>query len=250
VLETIRAGRRVVYEVLTSHESGRVSRLLETVSAVGVRISVMSPHDLDALVGPHVHQGLAARVGPFPYVDVDDVIDACRAKNAVAVILDGVQDPVNVGAVLRSVDCLGGGGLVIPKDRAAGITPVAEKAAAGASAHTPVALAVNISKALAAFKEAGFWVYAAEASAPASAYSTAFHPLAALVLGSEGAGIRRLVRDSCDFAVSIPLTGSISSLNVAQASVALLSEALRQKIQRDSDQTRGRPGARRHGASS
>jgi 23S rRNA (guanosine2251-2'-O)-methyltransferase len=164
---------------------------------------------------------------------VYDVIEACDRTNSVAVILDGVQDPVNVGSILRSVDCLGGGGLVLPKDRAVGITPAAEKASAGASAYTPTAVAVNITKAIEAFKEAGYWVYAAEASAPVTAYMTEFHTKTVLVLGSEGEGIRRLVRESCDFSVCVPLVGRISSLNVAQAATALLSETLRQKTIND-----------------
>jgi 23S rRNA (guanosine2251-2'-O)-methyltransferase len=173
---------------------------------------------------------VAARVGPFPYTDFDRIMDKLVQGTGPLVVLDEVQDPVNVGSILRSAECLGAQGVILTKDRAAPISPVAEKASAGASAHIPVAKVVNLVRTIGQLKEIGFWVYAADCSGEGNCFSVDLTGRIALVLGSEGKGLRRLVREACDLAISIPMVGSIQSLNVAQAAAVLLAECLRRQV--------------------
>jgi 23S rRNA (guanosine2251-2'-O)-methyltransferase len=168
---------------------------------------------------------VAARVGPYPYVDLEDLL---AAPDTLVVVLDGVTDPHNVGAVLRVAEGAGASGVVIPKDRAAGVTAAAVKASAGASEHVPVARVTNLRRAINRMKEAGLWVYAAEVGGTPYTELDLTGPVG-LVLGSEGKGVRRLVREGCDGAVSIPMLGAVGSLNVSVAAAVLLYEARRQR---------------------
>jgi 23S rRNA (guanosine2251-2'-O)-methyltransferase len=168
-------------------------------------------------------------VGPYPYSGLEEILGA---PDPLVVVLDGVTDPRNLGAVLRAADGAGASGVVLPKDRATGVTPAAVKASAGASEHVRVARETNLRRALERMKEAGVWVYAAEDAARIRA--TVYTDLdlsgpVALVLGSEGRGVRRLVREGCDGTVSIPMRGAVSSLNVSVAVAILLFEARRQR---------------------
>jgi 23S rRNA (guanosine2251-2'-O)-methyltransferase len=168
---------------------------------------------------------VAARVGPYPYVDLEDLL---AASDPLVVVLDGVTDPHNLGAVLRVAEGAGASGVVIPKDRAVGVTAAAVKASAGASEHVPVARVTNIRRAIDRMKEAGLWVYAAEAGGTPYTELDLTGPVG-LVLGSEGKGVRRLVREGCDGSVSIPMRGAVESLNVSVAAAVLLYEAGRQR---------------------
>jgi 23S rRNA (guanosine2251-2'-O)-methyltransferase len=170
---------------------------------------------------------VAARVGPYPYVDLEDLL---AAPDTLVVVLDGVTDPHNVGAVLRVAEGAGASGVVIPKDRAAGVTAAAVKASAGASEHVPIARVTNLRRAIDRMKEAGLWVYAAEVGGTPYTELDLTGPVG-LVLGSEGRGMRRLVREGCDGAVSIPMLGAVGSLNVSVAAAVLLYEARRQRGQ-------------------
>jgi 23S rRNA (guanosine2251-2'-O)-methyltransferase len=168
-------------------------------------------------------------VGPYPYSGLEEIL---AAPDPLVAVLDGVTDPRNLGAVLRAADGAGASGVVVPKDRAVGVTPAAVKASAGASEHVRVARVTNLRRALERIKEAGLWAYAAEeaASVQAAAYTDlGLSGPVALVLGSEGRGVRRLVREGCDGAVSIPMRGAVSSLNVSVAAAVLLFEARRQR---------------------
>jgi len=169
---------------------------------------------------------VAARVGPYPYSSLKEIL---ATTEPLVIVLDSVTDPHNLGAILRSADGAGASGVVLPKDRAVGVTSAAVKASAGASEHVPVARETNLRRALEKMKEAGMWVYALE-EAEATAYTDLeLSGPVAFVLGSEGRGIRRLVREGCDGAVSIPMRGAVSSLNVSVAAAVLLYEALRQR---------------------
>jgi 23S rRNA (guanosine2251-2'-O)-methyltransferase len=166
-------------------------------------------------------------VGPYPYSGLEEIL---AAPDSLVVILDGVTDPRNLGALLRVADGAGVSGVVVPKDRAAGVTPAAVKASAGASEHVPVARETNLRRALEKVKKVGVWTYAAEGGAAASVYTNLdLSGPVAFVLGSEGRGIRRLVREGCDGAVSVPMCGVVSSLNVSVAAAVLLFEARRQR---------------------
>ncbi len=222
VIEALRGGRREVFEVLDAVGSEEVAKVA-TVSGVSVK---RVPHArVQELARGAAHQGVAARVGPYPYVELDDVL---AVPDPVVVLLDGVTDPHNLGAVLRVADGAGASGVVIPKDRAVGVTAAAVKASAGASEHVPVARVTNLRRAVERMKEAGLWVYAAAIGGTTYVELDLTGPVA-LVLGSEGRGVRRLVREGCDGAVSISMFGAVESLNVSVAAAVLLYEARRQR---------------------
>jgi 23S rRNA (guanosine2251-2'-O)-methyltransferase len=226
VVEALRSKRREVYEVLDLVGDEEIS---SEAFAHNARLSLVRRERIEELVPGAVHQGVVARVGPYPYSGLEEIL---AAPDPLVVVLDGVTDPRNLGAVLRAADGAGASGVVLPKDRAVGVTPVAVKASAGASEHVRVARETNLRRALERMKEAGLWAYAAEAAA--SARATAYSDLdlsgpVALVLGSEGRGVRRLVREGCDGTVSIPMRGAVSSLNVSVAAAVLLFEARRQR---------------------
>jgi 23S rRNA (guanosine2251-2'-O)-methyltransferase len=185
--------------------------------------------DIRSLAGSAHHQGVAARAGPFPYETLESILSRDPKGSQILVMLDSVQDPNNVGSILRSAECLGAVGVVIAKDRAAGITPAVEKASAGASAHLAIARVVNLVRAIEQVKQESFWVYGADASATDTCYQVDLKGNVAFVLGSEEAGLRRLVRESCDCCVRIPMAGRIDSLNVAQTAAILLAESMRQR---------------------
>ncbi len=226
VVEALRSKRREVYEVLDSVGDEEVASEAATRST---RLRRVRRERVEELVPGAVHQGVVARVGPYPYSGLEEIL---ATPDPLAVVLDGVTDPRNLGAVLRAADGAGASGVVLPKDRASGVTPAAVKASAGASEHVRVARETNLRRALERMKEAGVWTYAAEdrTSAQAKAYTDLnLSGPVALVLGSEGRGIRRLVREGCDGTVSIPMRGVVSSLNISVAAAVLLFEARRQR---------------------
>jgi 23S rRNA (guanosine2251-2'-O)-methyltransferase len=224
VVEALRSKRREVREVLDSVGDKEVAA---EAAARGVPVERVPRKRVEELARGGVHQGVVARVGPYPYSGLEEIL---AAPDPLVVVLDGVTDPRNLGAVLRAADGAGVSGVVVPKDRAAGVTPAAVKASAGASEHVPVARETNLRRALEKMKEAGVWAYAAEGGASSSAYTNLdLSGPVAFVLGSEGRGLRRLVREGCDGAVSIPMRGAVSSLNVSVAVAVLLFEARRQR---------------------
>ena len=223
VVEALRSKRREVREVLDSVGDGEIS---SEAAVRGIPVKRVPRDRVEELARGGVHQGVVARVGPYPYSGLEEIL---AAPVPLVVVLDRVTDPRNLGAVLRAADGAGVSGVVVPKDRAAGVTPAAVKASAGASEHVPVARETNLRRALEKMKEAGIWVYGAEGGA-ASAYTKLdLSGSIAFVLGSEGRGLRRLVREGCDGAVSIPMLGAVSSLNVSAAAAVLLFEARRQR---------------------
>ncbi|MBA3792425.1 MAG: 23S rRNA (guanosine(2251)-2'-O)-methyltransferase RlmB [Rubrobacter sp.] len=222
VIEALRAGRREIFEVLDSVDNKEIRRAS---SERGATVREVPRSQVEELARGGVHQGVVARVGVYPYVALDDVL---ALLDPLVIVLDGVTDPRNLGAVLRAADGAGASGVVIPKDRAAGITPVAVKASAGASEHMLVARETNIRRTVDRMKKVGVWVYAAEAGGT-SRTDLDFAGPVALVFGSEGKGIRRLVREGCDGAVSVPMLGAVGSLNVSVAAAVLLYEARRQR---------------------
>jgi 23S rRNA (guanosine2251-2'-O)-methyltransferase len=222
VVEALRSRRREVFEVL---EAAGNTEVAEAAAASGVSVKKAPRARIEELARGGAHQGVAARVGPYPYADLGEIL---AVPSPLILILDGVTDPRNLGAVLRAADGAGASGVVIPKDRAVGVTAAAVKASAGASEHVPVARETNLRRAIERMKEAGVWVYAAEVGGTTYAQMDLAGPVA-LVLGSEGWGVRRLVREGCDGAISIPMLGAVESLNVSVAAAILLYEARRQR---------------------
>lgn len=223
VIEALRSKRREVYEILDAvGDKGVVSEA----AARGVRLKRVPRECVEKLAPGAVHQGVVGRVGPYPYSGLEEIL---AAPDPLILVLDGVTDPRNLGAVLRAVDGAGASGVVVPKDRAVGVTPAAVKASAGASEHVSVARETNLRRALDKIKAAGVWAYAAEGAAALAYTDLDLSGPVAFVLGSEGRGLRRLVREGCDEAVSIPMRGAVSSLNVSVTAAVLLFEARRQR---------------------
>ncbi|HEX4992996.1 MAG TPA: 23S rRNA (guanosine(2251)-2'-O)-methyltransferase RlmB [Rubrobacteraceae bacterium] len=222
VIEALRGGRRKVLEVLDATGNAQVA---QAAKAAGVFVQKVSQQRVAELATGAVHQGIVARVSPYPYVELEDLLST---PVPLVVVLDGVTDPHNLGAVLRVADAAGASGVVIPKDRAAGVTAAAVKASAGASEHVPVARVTNLRRAVDQMQRAGLWVYAAEVGGTEYGDLDLTGPIG-LVLGSEGRGVRRLVREGCDGAISIPMLGAVGSLNVSVAAAVLLYEARRQR---------------------
>jgi len=220
VVEALKSRRRRVFEVLDAVGDKGVKA-----AAGSVPVTRVSRSRIDELARGGVHQGVVARVEAYPYSGLEEIVSV---PEPLVLVLDGVTDPRNLGAVLRAVDGAGASGVVIPKDRAVSVTAVAVKASAGASEHARVARETNLRRAIDRMKEAGVWVYAAEVGGTPHTELDLAGPVA-LVLGSEGRGVRRLVREGCDGAVSVPMLGAVGSLNVSVAAAVLLYEARRQR---------------------
>jgi 23S rRNA (guanosine2251-2'-O)-methyltransferase len=174
---------------------------------------------------------VALRMESFAYADLHDLLAGVDAAggNGLILVLDGIQDPHNLGALIRTAACAGANGVIIPKDRAVGVTPTVEKVSAGAVETVPVAQVANIAQALDQLKSRGFWTYGLAGEGAASLYDQNFSGSVAVVVGGEGEGIRPLVRRGCDVVVSIPLSGGVSSLNASVAGGIALFEVVRQR---------------------
>jgi 23S rRNA (guanosine2251-2'-O)-methyltransferase len=183
---------------------------------------------LNEKTGSDKHQGVAASTGAFKYAELIDLIESAKDDSTV-VVLDGVEDPGNLGAILRSAECAGALGVVIPQDRAVQVTAVTEKTSAGAASIVPVASVVNISRALEDLKKAGFWIYGLAGEAKESLHRVAFSGRVCIVMGGEGKGLRDLVARNCDVLIKIPMAGKVDSLNVSVAAGVTLFEILRQR---------------------
>jgi 23S rRNA (guanosine2251-2'-O)-methyltransferase len=182
--------------------------------------------ELTRLAGSPDHQGVVAAVDPYPYADPEELL---TQPASLIVALDQVQDPHNLGAVARSAEVAGASGLVIPSRRSASVTAAAAKASVGAVEHLPIAQVTNLADWLSRAKDAGAWIYGADAAAQTSYVDADLTGKVVLVLGSEGAGLRRLVAERCDVLVSIPVRGRVDSLNVSASAAVLLFEAVRQR---------------------
>ncbi|MEH1832931.1 MAG: 23S rRNA (guanosine(2251)-2'-O)-methyltransferase RlmB [Nostoc sp.] len=196
----------------------------------GTVIDEVEPKRLDHLTNKANHQGVAAQVAPYAYIELPDLIEQAKSvTDAVIVVADGITDPHNLGAIIRTAEAIGAQGLVIPQRRASGITSTVMKVAAGALENFAVARVVNLSRALEELKEAGFWIYGTAASGSEPVHTVNFTGPIVLVIGSEGEGLSMLTQRSCDFLVSIPLQGKTSSLNASVATGMVLYEIYRQR---------------------
>jgi 23S rRNA (guanosine2251-2'-O)-methyltransferase len=229
VVEKLKADPAGVLEILIS-DAGAARAVGSAARELNIRITRVSSGALDRLAAGQRHQGVVARVTPFRYKTLDDLLAGGAAGLPDRILLlDGITDPRNFGALLRTAEGAGVGHVMIPKDRAAGVTPTAIKASAGAAHHLSIYRVTNLRRALNDLKQAGFWVVGLHGGAAASVYGRTYPEKLAVVLGSEGRGIRPLVRDQCDFLVSIPMSGKVESLNVSVAGAVFLYELLRQR---------------------
>jgi 23S rRNA (guanosine2251-2'-O)-methyltransferase len=232
VHEAVRAGRRTVFELclLRGGASARAGALLAEARTRGVAVKELPAGALDAMAGTDAHQGVAARVSPFACHPVPPVLDtAAGLRPALLMALDCIQDPHNMGALLRTALCAGVEAVVVPKDRSAPPSPAVSKVSAGALEHTRLIQATNLVRCLESIKEQGPWVVGLERDARQSVFTADLTVPLVLVVGGEGRGMRPLVRRTCDMLVSIPQTGPLDSLNASVAAAVALFEILRQR---------------------
>jgi 23S rRNA (guanosine2251-2'-O)-methyltransferase len=229
VLEALRAhGRRVQRIYLAEGRSTSGLRdLQELAHAAGVRIQKTDRERLDKLFQAKNHQGVVAVVGPYAYWQIEEILEKAAGPQALVLILDSIQDPMNLGSLIRSADAAGAAGIVIPREKSAPVTPTVVKASAGAAEYVPVARAVNLVQAIETMKKEGFWIVGADASAKETIYEIDLPPRLGLVVGAEGKGLRRLVKEKCDLLAAIPLRGKVASLNASVAGAVAMFEHVR-----------------------
>ena len=232
VIEALRAGR--VRELRVADRSDdRLRAVIADAASRGVSIRHVTRDALDRAADGYSHQGIVADVAPLPAATLDDLVRRREGTDPpLIVVLDGIEDPQNVGAIIRTVDAAGASGVVRQTRRAAPLDGAAAKASAGAVHHVPVADVVNIARAIEDLKELGVWTVGLDAAAENPYYDLDLTVPTALVVGAEGHGLRRLVRERCDLAAAIPMSGRVSSLNVSAATAIVLFEAVRQRRSR------------------
>jgi 23S rRNA (guanosine2251-2'-O)-methyltransferase len=228
VLEALRAGRVRALRI-GARSDARIGEIVRLASAAGVPVSRVDVCVLDEATGGAVHQGVVAEAAALPDCSVQDLLSAPRGPAPLVVVLDGVEDPHNLGAILRSVDAAGADGVIRQARHAAPPGLAAAKASAGAVAHVRIATVVNIARALEELREAGVWTVGLAGDAPVCYDQVDLTLPTAIVLGSEGTGLRRLVRERCEVLASIPMGGHVESLNVSVAAGVVLFEAVRQR---------------------
>ena len=235
VRETLRARRRQVFKLLLAagtQPTGIVGEIVSLARQARLPVQEVDRRELDRLGGEANHQGLAAEVSGYAYVDLEALLRAARQvdESPFLLLLDHVQDPQNLGSLLRSAEAAGVHGVVLPGRRAAGVTPAAVRASAGAAEHVRVAQVTNLVQAMQALKAQNVWLAGLEARPEARLYTEADlgGPLG-IVVGSEGQGLARLVRDTCDFLLRLPMHGQVGSLNAGVAGAVALYEARRQR---------------------
>lgn len=235
VEEALAAGRRTCSEIVlppaSPDEDDQLQRIRDEARARRLVVRTMGRDQLDRLTRFGHHQGVALKTTGYPYVGFDEIVAAAESdENAVVLLLDHLEDPQNVGAILRTAAAVGVTGVVIPEDRACGITPAAVRASAGGAEHVKVAHVVNLPRAMKALKEAGVWLTGLDWGDDARPYTAIdFRGRAGLVVGAEGAGLSRLVRETCDFIGVLPMPGGFESLNAGVAAAVALYEIVRQR---------------------
>jgi len=234
VSEGLRSSRRRPLALILQRDSksARLVQLQREAESLGVMVSCKDRRELDRLLGHGHHQGALLEIEPFAYLALEDLLQQWRASKEPAffLVLDGITDPHNLGAILRSADGAGCHGVIVAKDRACPVTGVVDKVSAGALEHVPLCQVINLARTLDALRKEGVWVYGLAGEEGASSlYATDLRGDLALVVGSEGAGLRPNTRTHCDLLLSIPLCGKVSSLNASVATSVALFEAGRQR---------------------
>ena len=235
VLEILRAGSRRIDRIIVAEgvREQRLNEVFDLARTHGIRVDRTQRDKLDKLTGNANHQGVVAFTAAADYVDVDEILDASADHPALIVVLDGVEDPRNLGAILRSVECAGADGVIIPERRAVGLTETVAKSSAGAIEHVKVAKVANLNRMIEELKRRNIWVVGASGDAATAHTEWDWTQPSALVLGGEGSGLHRLVAENCDTLVKVPMYGKIDSLNVSVAAGVILFEARRQRSLKD-----------------
>ncbi|MGI5986336.1 MAG: 23S rRNA (guanosine(2251)-2'-O)-methyltransferase RlmB [Clostridiales bacterium] len=241
--EDIIEGRNAVIEALRAErildkiyiQKGETDKTLGHIASrareAGIVVVDADKRKLDAMSRTHSHQGVIALAAVREYCSVSDILEIAKERGEApfVIICDEISDPHNLGAVIRTAEAAGAHGIVIPKRRSAGVTSIVNKASAGAAEHMAVARVANLSSTISELKDAGVWIYGTAAEGSSPLWKTDLTGPICIVIGSEGDGISRLVRENCDFLVSIPMKGKVSSLNASAAAAVLIYEALRQR---------------------
>ena len=232
VLEAIKAGAAIdkLY-VAPVEQKGSIGKTISLAKSAGVPVKDVTGQKLDAMTGNQAHQGVAATIAAAAYATMDQVWEMVRKKGEklFLILADEIEDPHNLGALIRTAECCGAHGIVVPKRRSAGLSPTVYKSSAGAVSHIPVVRVANLVSFIEEWKAKGVWFYCADMDGQTWC-QTDFSGHTALVVGSEGNGVGRLVKEKCDFTVSLPMLGKISSLNASVAGGVLMYEIARQRL--------------------
>ena len=231
--EALKSGRTIDKVFIAEGDTDRgLQRLAAQAKEAGAVVVPVDRRKLDAMSFTHAHQGVIAQAAAHVYYTIDDILEeaASRGEAPLIVICDELSDPHNLGAILRSAECAGAHGVIIPKRRSVGLTATVAKASAGAVEYMKVARVTNINNAISELKEKGVWVFGTAAEGSIPMYQADLTGPAAIVIGNEGSGLSPLVRKNCDVMVNIPMAGRISSLNASAAASILLYEAVRQRL--------------------
>ncbi|MBD3922858.1 23S rRNA (guanosine(2251)-2'-O)-methyltransferase RlmB [Paenibacillus sp. PR3] len=232
VLEALRSGREInKIWVAEGAQKHLTAPIIAEAKQQGVIVQFADKRKLDALAGEVAHQGVIAQVAPYRYYEVDELLEAAKAKGETPflILLDEIEDPHNLGSILRTAECTGVHGVIIPKRRSASLTATVSKTSAGAAEYVPVARVTNLAQTIESLKEQGVWVAGTDVSAEQDVYRTKFDMPIAIVIGNEGKGMGRLIREKCDFLVKLPMAGKLNSLNASVAAGVLMYEVLRQR---------------------
>jgi 23S rRNA (guanosine2251-2'-O)-methyltransferase len=231
LLEVLKGHDRLLRKLIIAEGRGgeSIRKIMDLARKTGIPVEFKRREHLDRQTGGKSHQGVIGFCEDFAYVSVDDVIVNRHRdfKHDLILILDGITDPQNLGSLIRTAHCFGVNGVIIPRDRSASITAAVMKASSGTAGYTPVAREVNLSNAIEYLKGKGFWIYGADTGDGRNTSAPDYRGHIAIVMGSEGKGIRPLIRKKCDFLLSIPMRGEIDSLNVSVAAGIILHEILR-----------------------
>ena len=235
VTEALKSGRGInKLWIASGDREGSVSEIAALAKERGIVVQYVERAKIEALAGGHRHQGVLAYVAPVPYAELDDILKAAEEKGEAPflVLLDELEDPHNLGALLRTADATGVHGILIPKRRSVSLSATVAKTSAGAVEYVPVARIGNIAQTLKKLKEKGFWVAGADMDGEKAYYEADLTGPLVLVVGSEGRGMSRLTKEACDFIVSMPMVGRINSLNASVAGSILMYESMRQRLQK------------------
>ena len=232
VLQALESGRTIdSVTVAQGQRGGQAGRIIDICRERKIPVKFADQRRLDRLCDGAAHQGVAAFAAAHEYAEMDDIFALAESRNEspFIVVCDSLEDPHNLGAIIRSAECAGAHGVIIPKRRSAGLTAIVDKASAGAAEHMAIARVANLPSAIKELKERGVWVYGTAATGQSDLWHTDLSGAVALVIGSEGDGMGRLVSESCDFIISLPMRGQVSSLNASTAAAITMYEVLRQR---------------------
>lgn len=233
VSEAIRSGREIEKITAVKGGEGSIKKILGQAKDKKIPIYFGDRTTLDRIAGGGQHQGIIAHVSQFKYSEVEDILEVARSRNEdpFIIILDNLEDPHNLGAIMRTAECAGAHGIIIPKRRSVSVTDTVAKASAGAVEYMKVAKVTNISQTIELLQKEGLWIGACDMGGNEYCKSNLTGPIG-VVIGSEGAGISKLVKSKCDFVVSMPMVGKITSLNASNAAAILMYEIRKQRDER------------------